>query len=212
MVLIGLIVGYGVSVGFGGISIGGPKEPESVFITYAKELKLNKRNFQKCIENGTYTSKIQEQMDKGSNAGINGTPGNILINNATQEAVIVSGAQPIDNFKAMLEAMRTGTVPEDAEKPGTVVPVDPENDHIRGDKDAPYSIIEYSDFECPFCARHWPTMKQILADDLEVNWVYRHFPLAFHPQAQPAAEASECAAEQGKFWEYADVLNEKGVN
>lgn len=83
-----------------------------------------------------------------------------------------------------------------------------DEDHIRGDIDkAKVVLVEYSDFECPFCSRHHPTMQQIFdkyGDD--VAWVYRHFPLSFHPQAEPAANASECAADQGKFWEYADEL------
>lgn len=83
-----------------------------------------------------------------------------------------------------------------------------EGDHIRGNVDAPVTIVEYSDFQCPFCARFHPTVKQILENYPDkVRWVYKHFPLAsIHPEATPAAEASECAAEQGKFWEFADGL------
>lgn len=91
----------------------------------------------------------------------------------------------------------------------TGVPLVVDTDHIRGNVDAPITIIEYSDFECPFCSRFHPTMLQVMdeyGDD--VRWVYRHFPLSFHPQAVPAASAAECAAEQGKFWEYADALVE----
>lgn len=80
-------------------------------------------------------------------------------------------------------------------------------DHVRGDADAPVTIYEYSDFECPFCSRFHPTMVQALQEyDGKVKWVYRHFPLSFHPSALPAANAAECAGEQGKFWEYADEL------
>ncbi len=91
-----------------------------------------------------------------------------------------------------------------------VVPVDPENDHIRGEKNAPLTIIEYSDLECPYCESFHNTMKQIVAEyGGEVNWVYRHFPLeSIHPNARTAAIASECAAEQGKFWEFADEVFE----
>ena len=85
-----------------------------------------------------------------------------------------------------------------------------DEDHVRGDLDkAKVVMVEYSDFECPFCSRHHPTMQQVFekyGDD--VAWVYRHFPLSFHPEAEPAANASECAADQGKFWEYADELFE----
>lgn len=83
-------------------------------------------------------------------------------------------------------------------------------DHVRGDlSTAKVVIVEYSDFECPFCARHHPTLVDIMDDyGDDVAWVYRHFPLSFHPEAEPAALASECANEQGKFWEYADALVE----
>lgn len=85
-----------------------------------------------------------------------------------------------------------------------------ENDHVRGNPDAPVTIVEFSDFECPFCLRFHPVVKRILEEyPNEVRWVYRHFPLdSIHNQARPAAEASECASEQGKFWEFADGLFE----
>ncbi len=83
------------------------------------------------------------------------------------------------------------------------------NDHIRGDFNAPITLVEFSDFECPFCARHNPTLIKILDDYKgKVRLVYKHFPLGFHSNAQKAAEASECASEQGKFWEYHDKLFE----
>lgn len=82
-------------------------------------------------------------------------------------------------------------------------------DHVRGDFKASITLVEYSDFECPFCERHYPTLKKILSDYAgQVRLVYKHFPLGFHPNAQKAAEASECADEQGKFWEYHDKLFE----
>lgn len=90
----------------------------------------------------------------------------------------------------------------------TVAPVT-KDDHVIGAKNAKVTIVEYSDFECPFCGNFYPTMKQIIENyGDQVRVVYRHFPLSFHPQAQPAAEASECAAEQGKFWEFHDGLFE----
>lgn len=78
----------------------------------------------------------------------------------------------------------------------------------RGDASAPITIVEYSDFQCPFCARVEPTLDQVLNDyPGKVNLYYKHFPLTqIHQYAQKAAEASECAADQGKFWEYHDIL------
>ena len=82
------------------------------------------------------------------------------------------------------------------------------DDHVRGNPNGKVVIIEYSDFECPFCGRHFPTINQILTEyGDDVKFIYRHFPLvSIHPNAQKSAEASECAAEQGKFWEYHDIL------
>lgn len=86
-------------------------------------------------------------------------------------------------------------------------------DHVRGNPDAPIKLVEYSDFECPFCARFHPTMVSVLetyGDD--VAWVYRHYPLSFHPQARPSAIASECIARDygnEAFWSYADALFEE---
>lgn len=94
-----------------------------------------------------------------------------------------------------------------------VVPISDE-DHVRGNPDAEITIFEYSDYECPFCSRHHPTLQAVLdkyGDD--VNWVYRHFPLSFHPNAMPAARASECIAELGgndAFWEFTDLVFSSG--
>jgi len=89
-------------------------------------------------------------------------------------------------------------------------------DHIRGTADAEVAIIEYSDLQCPYCARVHPTMQQLLdAYPGKVKWIFRHFPLSFHPFAQKAAEATECAAEQGgndKFWAMTDEIYEKGAD
>lgn len=91
-----------------------------------------------------------------------------------------------------------------------VAPVDPSVDHVFGNPNAKVTIIEYSDIECPFCKRHHPTMKQLMATyGNDVNWVYRHFPLSsIHPNAQKSAEATECAASLKKdgFWPYLDAL------
>ncbi|MFH0791594.1 MAG: thioredoxin domain-containing protein [bacterium] len=83
------------------------------------------------------------------------------------------------------------------------------SNHIRGDFNASITLVEFSDFECPFCERHYPTLNKILSNyEGKVRLVYKHFPLGFHKNSQKAAEASECASEQGKFWEYHDKLFE----
>jgi protein-disulfide isomerase len=90
-----------------------------------------------------------------------------------------------------------------------------DDDHVKGDPNAPVTIVEFSDFECPFCARFYTqTLSQIDEKYIKtgkVKLVYRDFPLNFHPQAQKAAEAAECAGEQGKYFEMHDKLFENGV-
>lgn len=94
--------------------------------------------------------------------------------------------------------------------PVTVAPVDPKVDHIRGNVNAKVTLVEYSDLECPFCKHFHPTMQQIMDKyGKDVRWVFRHFPLdSIHSQARPEAMAAECAAEQGKFWEFIDKIYE----
>ena len=86
---------------------------------------------------------------------------------------------------------------------------------MKGDKDAPVTIIEWSDFECPFCARFYRDTLPLIEEEYiktgKVKLVFRDFPLSFHQNAQKAAEAAECAGEQGKFWEMHDLLFEQGV-
>lgn len=90
-------------------------------------------------------------------------------------------------------------------------PVSPQRDHIRGDPDALISLVEYSDFKCPYCKRfHLTAQRLVEAFGGKLNWVYRHFPLEFHnPDAQTQAEAAECANELGgaeAFWAFTDQI------
>lgn len=87
-------------------------------------------------------------------------------------------------------------------------------DYVRGNKDAKITLVQYSDFECPYCKKFHPVGQQIMAAySNDVNWVYRHFPLDFHnPMATKEAEASECAGELGGnegFWKFVDGIYEK---
>jgi protein-disulfide isomerase len=89
-------------------------------------------------------------------------------------------------------------------------PVDPECDHVRGALDAPVTVVEYGDFECPFCGQAEDVVRELLADFGDVRYVWRHLPLTdVHPHAQLAAEASEAAAAQGRFWDMHDLLMER---
>jgi len=90
-----------------------------------------------------------------------------------------------------------------------VVPVDDGRDHIRGPEKAPVTVVEYGDFECPYCGLAEPTVRELLRDFGDLRYVWRHLPLTdVHPHAQLAAEATEAAAKQGAFWGMHDLLLE----
>jgi|SRR6056297_1566105 len=109
--------------------------------------------------------------------------------------------------------------PEDSGDPENINPVT-EDDWIRGNPNAPIQIVEFSDYDCPFCKNFHDTMKQIMAEygpSGQVSWVYRHFPLAqLHPNAPRIALAAECVGNLGgneAFWTFSDlVFDERGTN
>jgi Na+/H+ antiporter NhaA len=85
-------------------------------------------------------------------------------------------------------------------------PVDLERDHVRGPLNAVVTIVEYGDFQCPYCGRAEPAVRE-LSEEVDIRFVWRHLPLTeVHPQAQLAAEAAEAAAAQGSFWDMHDIL------
>jgi Na+/H+ antiporter NhaA len=88
-----------------------------------------------------------------------------------------------------------------------VVPVDPARDHLRGPEKSPVTVVEYGDFECPYCGQAEPAVRELLRDFGDVRYVWRHLPLNdVHPHAQLAAEAAEAAGKQGAFWQMHDRL------
>ncbi|MDO8626131.1 MAG: thioredoxin domain-containing protein [Candidatus Magasanikbacteria bacterium] len=104
------------------------------------------------------------------------------------------------------------TAAPDAAPTGTVPPLS-KDDYILGDKNAPLTLIAYTDFECPFCKRFHDTVKQVRDNYAgKVKIVFRHYPLSFHANAQKEAEAAECIGEQGgskAFYAYADKIFER---
>lgn len=165
------------------------------------------KKFSECLDTDKYASAVKADMQLGSSLGVRGTPATFV------NGYLMSGALPYDMAKQVIDALLAGEEPDFdfmKDDEGNLTKVDmPELKDVawEGKKDAPITIVEFSDFECPYCARFVPTVKQILTNyGDEVRFTFRHFPLSFHQQAQKAAEAFECAKEQGEWMEMHDKL------
>ena len=128
------------------------------------------------------------------------------------EEIKAQQAEILAKLAAIEEAQKKGAAParraptEDYNK---VHKINVTGAPILGNPNAPITLVEYSDFQCPYCARTAPDVKAVLEKYPDkVRVVYKHFPLSFHKAAKPAAVASLAAQEQGKFWEFHDVIFE----
>ncbi len=194
---------------------------EENLIAYAEELDLDKNKFTQCLDAEQTASTVRADMDQAASLSVQGTPG-FFINGK-----FLGGAFPYETFKEIIDKEIAGepsnsctdysedlqqfcSDPETAAFRPEPVEVAVNNSPIIGSRDSKVIIIEFSDFECPFCARAYSTVKQIQSDypnDVAIS--YKHLPLTqLHPNAERAAQAAVCAQEQGKFWEYHDKLFE----
>lgn len=186
------------------------------FALYAKKAGLDEKKFISCFNSGRYKKNISDNLNEGEKLGVQGTPA-FFINGK-----FLGGAFPLESFKEIIDKELNGTSSTDyldysnplqnayANKAFDPEPktVDIGNAPIQGSKDAKITLVEFSDFQCPFCERAFPTIQQLMKDYKgKIKIAYKQFPLtSIHPNAQKSAEASECANEQGKFWEYHDLL------
>ncbi len=140
-------------------------------------------------------------------AGCNPQQGKDLAEIKAKQDEILLRLTAIEDGQKKLQAAapaRAARAEEDYDKVYSIAIAD---SPVLGKADAPVTIVEFSDFQCPFCARSNPIVQDVLKKYPDkVNYVYKQFPLAFHAAARPAALASLAAQEQGKFWEMHDVL------
>ena len=192
------------------------KSFEDAISTFAKAAKLDAKKLVACMNSGEKKAVVDAEVAEGNAVGVTGTPA-FLINGR-----LLGGAFPYESFKEVIDKELAGKGSDkvtdysqslqDANKSGAFDPkprqVAVGNSSARGKTGASVTIIEFSDFQCPFCARAHPTVKKVFADyGDKVALVYKHFPLvSIHPRAQKTAEAAECAKDQGKFWEFHDQL------
>jgi protein-disulfide isomerase len=178
----------------------------------AGDLGVDVNAFKSCLDSDEMAAVVDEDLQSGSEAGVQGTPGSILVDKQTGNSYLIPGAYPYTDVKKLYEDIKAGKTPQlggkDAEKVTTLAAVT-DKDHMIGNKDGRFYLVEYSDFECPFCKKFHPTAVKFYKDNNDVAWVYRHFPLDFHATAQKSAEASECIAKLGgndAFWKFNEVV------
>ncbi len=176
----------------------------------AEEVKLNTNKFRECLKNGGARNLIQQDLAEGDRLRVDGTP-TFYLNDK-----VIGGAYPYEHFVKVIESiLNPGKAPPPDEpsvpvEPPKVVPFNDLNDRpSMGPANAPVTLVEFSDFQCPFCKRVTPTIDELMKNfPGKIRRVWRHYPLPMHPGADHIHEASECANEQKKFWEYHDKLFE----
>ncbi len=198
---------------------------------YAQEIGLNMSQFKADLDSGKYKKQVAADQALANSLGARGTP-NFFINGRN-----LVGAQPLASFETIIkeelkkakaliakgtarkavyaELIKNGATKKVAAKGGRPaeddkkvynVKINP-GDAFKGPKNAPITIAVFSEFQCPFCSRILPTIKQVhekYGDKVKV--VFKHNPLSFHKDAPLASEAALAAGAQGKFWEFHDVL------
>lgn len=215
-ILIGaVIIAVGLIIAFGGKGNASPatqKAPGLSIAEAAKKSNLDLKALETCIaENEEASALVAEHEANAIASGGNGTPFNVIIGPDGQ-TFAASGALPAEAWNYVVDSMLGIEDPlppvegEDLSK--NVNPVTDTDLHF-GNPDAPVTIIEYSDIDCPFCKQLHPVLEQLIAERPDdVSWVYRHFPIeSLHPEAPEKATAVVCAQEQGDESKTANFLN-----
>lgn len=127
-------------------------------------------------------------------------------NNSKSAVANIDNTNQVDNTDQKVANVNSNPVAE--EEPTPTAPNLTGNEIILGDKNAPITVISFTDFQCPYCSRWHETMAKIVKDfPGKVKWVYKHFPLeSIHPYAMQSSESVECAGEQGKYWEFVNEI------
>lgn len=174
----------------------------------ARQSGLSQTAFTACLESGKYADRVAASVAEANNLGAQGTPFPIIVTKTGKMAAL-PGALPYDQLKPLIDAALKDELPAEALTDLPDLRLPDATDHLNGSPEAPVTIIEYSDLDCPFCKQFHETMNRVMNEygpAGQVAHVFRHFPLAsLHPNAAKQAEAAECAAELGgnlKFWEF----------
>lgn len=186
--------------------IGNVATASEAFTQYAESVGADKAKFEGCLNSNKYVDEVNKDLNDGQAAGVGGTP-TFFIGTRDGKATSLVGARPYSDFKSTID----GLIQDPSSADGTIEMKGLFDDDPKiGSDSAPIVIVEFSDFQCPFCGRFFSDslgkMKKDYIDTGKVQLIYRDFPLGFHQNAEKAAIASECAKEQGKWEQMHDLL------
>jgi protein-disulfide isomerase len=196
----------------------GDASAQQVFVEFATQLELDAEKFNQCVTERRYDDLVQANMDEAAGFGVSGTPFFFI------DGFPINGAQPYELFEFAIGRAEAGTLAEayqpqeqpqqQEQQPPQVVDVDISGSFAIGDPNAPVTIVEFTDFQCPFCARHFaqtlPGLIEGYVNTGEVYYVFKDLPLTqIHPQAFIASEAARCAWDQEAYMAMHDMLFNK---
>lgn len=201
-------------------------DPAGFLSDLATSIGADSGSYQECTASGRTSSTVDDNVAAARSLGFDSTPSFQFVADGLPATFTLVGAQPIEVFQDYLDALLAGHAPDESAAEGTTAPAglptwadpasglrpDPDRpgmdlagDYYKGNPDASLVVIEFSDFQCPFCREHalerQPEIDAALVDTGDVMWVFKHLPLASHSDAMVAAVAAECAGDQGAFWE-----------
>ncbi|MGH2536358.1 MAG: DsbA family protein [Candidatus Promineifilaceae bacterium] len=187
-----------------------------IFAVYAAELGLDEAAYRACLDSGRHAQAVQENQAEGQKLGVSGTP-YFFVNGFP-----LNGARPFEHFSIAVEMAEDGRLaeayvppqPQQPAQPSGPVEVEIGDAFSLGEAEAPITIVEFTDYQCPFCQRHFAeTLPQLTEQYIStgvVRYVIKDMPLnSIHPQAAEAAEAARCADDQGAYLEMHDTLFER---
>ncbi len=211
-------------------------DPADFLSDLATNVGADSDAYRACVASGRTATTVDENVAEARSFGFDSTPSFQFVADGLPDTYTLVGAQPIETFRAYLDALLDGRAPDETATAGTTEPnepadlpvwADPETglrpdpdrpgvdlagDHYKGNPEASLVVIEFSDFQCPFCREHalerQPEIDAALVDTGDVLWVFKHLPLDSHTSARTAAVAAECAGDQERFWEMHDLLFE----
>src|SRR5262249_12447333 len=167
---------------------------ETDLLHYAKQLGLDVDAFQHALDSHTYKPVVDENLEEGKGMGVGGTP-TFFINGKK-----MVGAQSMQAFEAAIDqalGLPAKTAAEVVPEAGVVEKVEIGGSPVRGPPKAPVTIVEFADFQCPFCAKVIPTLQELARQyPSGVRWVFKNFPLEFHLDSLLAHKAALAAGEQ----------------